>query len=237
MASFPPALPHGAFIEVFPDVFVVSGETRPEMMGASFQFSRNMIVVREPGGLTLVNTLRLDDAGLEALGALGTPQHIVRLGAFHGRDDAFYRDRYRATLWSLPGVADEHGASVDRELVEGGPLPIGDASLFVFASAKLPEAVLRLERHGGILVTCDSLQNWVEPDAFFDAASTERMTAAGFFREANVGPGWAGAAEPQAEDFARLRELPFAHLLPGHGRPLLDQAHAKLTARFAELGL
>ena len=100
---FPPALAHGDLEEVYPDVFFVTGMSKPNFQGKDFQFSRNMTVVREGKSLTLVNTVRLDATGLERLDALGSVANVVRIGAFHGRDDAFYADRYHAPLWALPG--------------------------------------------------------------------------------------------------------------------------------------
>ena len=60
------------------------------------------------------------------------------------------------------------------------------------------------------------------------------MKQLGFIRSANIGPAWRMAAEPAASDFSRLEALSFKHLLPGHGAPLRDDAHKRLSARFAE---
>jgi hypothetical protein len=43
-------------------------------------------------------------------------KNIVRIGAFHGRDDAFYRDHYDARLWAMKGMSYENGLSPDIEL-------------------------------------------------------------------------------------------------------------------------
>jgi len=232
------AMPHGAIEEVFPDVFFLTGTTRPKFMGADWQFSRNMTIVRDGGSLTLINTVRLDDAGLASLERLGKVEHVVRLGAFHGMDDAFYRDRYGATQWGLPSMKHEGEPAKVEDLVPGGKTPVPGASVFVFESSVQPEGLLHLDRVGGILVSCDSLQNWVEVDAFFDAASAEKMRELGFIRPANIGPGWRMACKPEARDFARLKALSFRHLLPAHGRPLRNEAHAQLSETFArELGL
>jgi len=64
MSDYHPAMPHGAIQEVFPDVFFVTGTMRAEFFGSMWQFNRNMTIVRENGRLTLINTVRLDDAGL-----------------------------------------------------------------------------------------------------------------------------------------------------------------------------
>ena len=93
MAEHTPLMPHGDIEEVFPDVFFVMGTTRPNFGGANFQFSRNMTIARDKGALTLINTVRLDEDGLAHLDDLGNVEHVVKLGAFHGIDDAFYLER------------------------------------------------------------------------------------------------------------------------------------------------
>ena len=77
MANFAPALPHGDIQEVFPDVFFVTGTMQTVLMGAHWHFSRNMTIVRDGTELTLINTVRLDDAGLAQLDALGTVKNVL----------------------------------------------------------------------------------------------------------------------------------------------------------------
>ncbi len=231
-------MPHGDLEEVFPDVFVVTGTSRPNFMGADWQFSRNMTVIREGRSLTLVNTVRLDDERLTELASLGDVEHIVRLGAFHGMDDGFYKDRFsRARLWALPKMAHLHGLVTDEVLAPSGKLPFANGSIFAFETSAHPEGILHLDREGGILVSCDSLQNWVEADRYFDEASATKMAEIGFLRAANVGPGWLAGCSPQRSDFVRLRAMSFRHLLSAHGRPLRNEAHGMLSKRFDELGL
>ena len=114
--DFPPALPHGPIEEAFPGIWIVRGTSRPFFMETQFQFSRNMVILREGNRLTLVNTVRLDEAGLAALDALGRVAEVVRLGAFHDRDDGFYVKRYGAKRWALPGVVHADGKPTDVEL-------------------------------------------------------------------------------------------------------------------------
>ncbi len=94
----PPARPHCPLTEVLPDLFVVRGSIS---IGPT-RFSRNMAVVRQGERLVLVNTVRLDDEGLAALDALGRVTDTVRLAGGHGSDDPFYKERYGATVWTLP---------------------------------------------------------------------------------------------------------------------------------------
>jgi hypothetical protein len=227
-----PALPHGRFEEVFPDVFFVTGTMKTSLMNADWQFSRNMTVVRDGDTLTLINSIRLGDAGLAQLDALGHVANVVKIGSLHGRDDAFYRARYGAMFWALPGMTHENGLVADRELTPDGEMPFTGCGAFVFRTTKLPECILRIDRAGGILVACDSLQNWLAPDEFFSDESRRMMTEMGFFQPANLGPLWMKINEPQGQDFVRLRELSFRHALCGHGAPLRDTAKEAYGARF-----
>lgn len=221
--------PHGDLTPFADDLFFVVGTNRVHHDGALLQTSRTMLVVREGDELVLVNTVRLDEAGLAALDALGRVRDVVRLGAFHGRDDAFYRARYGARLWAVPGSAHADGLAADRELVDGGELPLVGARALVFRSSRHPEAALLLERAGGVLVTCDAVQNWTGIDPYFSPETGAQFEAGGLLRPANVPSTWTHACAPAAADFARLLTLPFRHLVTGHGPPLVDAAHAAVT--------
>lgn len=235
MPTFTPVMPHGDLAEVFPGVFFVTGTSRPVHEGMQWQFSRNMTVVRDGDELTLVNTVRLDDAGLAALDRLGAVRHVVKIGAFHGIDDAFYVDRYGARLWALPGVTHDSGLPTTDELVPGGPMPFTDGSLFEWDITKAREALLLIHRDGGILVACDSLQNWADVDRFFDDSTAVAMRRLGFIQPTAVGPAWRQFCEPQPADFARILALPFRHLLSAHGPPVVGDAHERYAHTFKQL--
>ena len=234
MQSFAEALPHGRLEEVFPDVFFVTGTMKTVLMGGNWHFSRNMTVVRDGGELTLINAVRLDQAGLAELEALGPVKHLVRVGSLHGRDDAFYKARYGATYWALDGMQHEAGLAPDRLLETGGAMPLAGADVFIFGTTKLPECILRIDREGGILVACDSLQNWLAPDDYFSDESRKMMTDMGFFQKANLGPVWMQVNEPKADDFVRLAALHYKHVLCGHGAPLRDNAKEAYGERFRQ---
>ena len=230
--AFPPALAHGAIEEVFPDVFVVSGAMETVLMDLDWKFSRNMTIVRDGERLILINSVRLNDEGLAQLDQLGKVTDVVRLGALHDRDDAFYLDRYQAQHWTLPSLEVSNNTKL---LGQDAPLPISDASVFLFETTKIPEGILHLDRDGGILVACDALQNWLSPDEHFCDASKERMEGMGFFTPANIGPVWLQAAEPSADDFNRVKALKFKHALCGHGEPVKDTAHQAFSATFERI--
>lgn len=234
MPKFPEAMPHGEIQEVFKDVFFVSGTMKNEFFGSMWQFSRNMTIVRENGKLTILNSVRLNDEGLAALDKLGKVVNVVRLGDMHGMDDPFYIDRYKATYWALPGMTVREGLKVDKELKENGEMPFADSTLFIFNTVKRPECIIRLDREGGIMLACDSLQNWVEPDQFFDEETVSTMNKMNFFRTANLGPAWMYESKPAANDFVRLKEIRFEHALCGHGYPIVKNADEKFRSTFNE---
>lgn len=234
MAQFPPALPHGKLDEVFPDVFFVSGAMETVLQEMDWKFSRNMTVVRDGERLVIINSVRLDEAGLAELDRLGRVTDVVRLGSLHGRDDPFYVDRYAADYWMMPGMTHETGLEATRTLTSE-TLPVSDATLFEFHTTQIPEGILRLDRDGGILIACDALQNWLAPDEYFSESSRTLMEKMGFFTPANLGPVWVQRATPAGDDFARLKEMPFKHAICGHGEPLRDSAYEDFGATFNRL--
>ncbi len=225
-SAFPPALPHGELTEVLPDIFFVTGTIR---MAPLVSFSRNMTVVREGERLVLIGSVRLDDAGLAALDALGKVTDVIRLAGFHGMDDPFYKDRYGAKVWVLEGMSYRKGFAPDPKVppyfeadVKIGPdteLPLHDASLYTF-STKPSEALLLLEREGGVVVTGDSLQNWGRTNRYFSLVGKLMMKSMGFIKPHNLGPGWTKGVKPKVEEIRGILELEFEHLLPGHGDPV-----------------
>ncbi len=231
MDQFPPALPHGNLEEVFPDVYFVSGAMETVLHDLDWKFSRNMTVVRDDERLVVINSVRLDEAGLADLDRLGRVTDVVRLGSLHGRDDPFYVDRYDAEYWAMPGMEHESGLEATRTLAPDS-LPIPNASLFEFRTTQIPEGILRLDTEDGILIACDALQNWLAPDEFFSDSSRALMQQMGFFTPANLGPVWVQRAAPDGEDFIRLKALPFKHVLCGHGAPLRDTAREDFAATF-----
>ncbi|MFO0650006.1 MAG: hypothetical protein U0326_27545 [Polyangiales bacterium] len=232
--TFPPAQPHGALREVFPDVFFVTGTVGlPGPLPV--RFSRNMTVIREGERLTLVNSVRLTDDGLRELDKLGKVTDVVRLAGFHGMDDPFYKDRYGAKVWAVKGQrytaglnanAPETYFAADAEMDASTALPIKGASLYLYAGSKPPEGILVLDREGGIAIVGDSLQNWARPDEFFSLVAKVMMRFMGFIKPFNVGPGWLKQAKPSPEALRGVLALPFEHLLPSHGEMVRGGARA-----------
>ncbi len=230
--EFTPQWPHGEIAEIFADCFFVTGTNKVSYDEIDIQASRNMVIIRHGSELTLINTVRLNDEGLQKLDGLGKVTHIVRIGAFHGRDDAFYRDRYSsAQLWGLKGSTYDNGLLADRELSPTGEMPFTGCSLFVFETSTIPEGVLLIEREGGILISCDSIQNITETDAFYNSVTAKISQDQGLVQPANISPIWLEATHTTAADFLRLlKTMKFRHLVTAHGEPMRDVAFGHVTA-------
>lgn len=232
-----PAAPHGRLEEVFDGVWFVRGGVKMPMR-LPMKIGRSMTVVRGDDGLVLFNSMRLSEDGLKELDALGQVKHVVRIAGFHGRDDAFYRDRYGAKVYAVEGQRyargldpkkfdDEPYMEPDEWLNEESRLPISDAKLQVFSTSSLPEAICRLERHGGILIAGDSLQHTPTADEYTSFLAKIMMKRMGFMKPYNVGPGWLQFTRPTAADVRSVLDLEFEHVLPGHGSPVIGGAKEK----------
>ena len=222
---YSPAWPHSEIKEIFPNIFFVTGTNITEHNNAELQHSRNMIIIRDDDNLSLINTVRLDGKGLAELDGLGKVKNIIRIGAFHGRDDAFYLDRYDSKLWALKEMKHANNRRTDIELVPNGQMPVPDCSLFIFETSNYPEGILHIAQHGGILITCDSIKNWVGPDPFFSTETAKMYAEQVFFGTASISNVWKQACNVSASDFARLKTITFRHLLSAHGEPLLNNAY------------
>jgi hypothetical protein len=226
----------GALEQVFDDVWWAWGTVR-FMPGVLFP--RNMVVVRERGELVVIHPVLMPAAEQAKIEALGPIRHIVRLGAFHGMDDAAYVARYAPSVWAPPGVDQAPGVKTDHELEPGGEVPLADAQVFAFSSSRTPEVALHLGRHGGLLITCDSVQNW-ETTAGCSLLGAAMARMMGFRGRACIGPGWRKMCEPKDDkgfgpEFARLLDLDFRHGIGGHGAPMKDTARDDLRAQVRRL--
>ncbi len=216
MPIYAAAFPHDPIQEIFPDVFVVYGSIR---LGPAMRMSRNMVILRAAGALTLINPVRLNEAGLASLEALGQVRHIMRLGDFHGLDDAFYRDRYQAEFWCQPGQTTYPWPNPSPPINAQARPPIPAAEFFIFETAQYPEAALLLTEHK-LLITTDSVQYWLDwrYTSWFTRGVLRLM---GFTLGLQIGGPWLKRVTPKTgslrADFDRILSLDFDHLLAAHG--------------------
>ncbi|AAO89997.1 hypothetical protein [Coxiella burnetii] len=222
---YSPAWPHSEVKEIFPNIFFVTGTNITHHDNTELQHSRNMIIIRDNGKLSLINTVRLNDKELAFLDALGEVNNVIRIGAFHGRDDAFYLDRYHAKLWALKEMSHENNRVADVKLIPNGQMPVPNCSIFIFETSKYPEGILHIAQQNGILITCDSIKNWLAPDTFFSTETATLYQEQGFFGAASISTVWKQACNVSSSDFERLKTLKFRHLLSAHGEPLLNNAY------------
>lgn len=232
----PPASPHGPVTQALPNMWFVQGGIKMPML-MPMHISRTMTVLRRADGeLVVVNTMRLSEAGFAELDALGPVKHVVRIGGFHGRDDAFFKERYGAKVYALKGMEYRRGIGKklgpiylepDVWLSEGDTLPIDDAHLFVIASSSPPEGIIVGTEHGGVAITGDALQNTPAPDRFHSFLAKVMLKRMGFFKPHAVGAGWIQFAKPSASDVRALGEHKYDNLFPGHGAPVIGSASEK----------
>jgi hypothetical protein len=226
----------GRLEQVFDDVWWAWGTTR---FGPGIRFPRTMAIVREKGELVVFHPVLMAPAEQSKIEALGPIKHIVRLGAFHGMDDPAYVQRYCPTTWAPPGVDLAPGVTIDQELRPGGPLPLAGATLVRFDGSRTPEVALHVPRHGGIVFTCDSVQNW-ETTRGCSLLGAVMARLMGFRGRVCIGPGWRKLSEPKdgrgfRPTFEQLVALEFRHVLGGHGGPLKDTARDDLRALIQRL--
>jgi hypothetical protein len=227
--DYPAPCPHDPIEEVAPDIFIVRGSLK---MNAIIRLSRNMGIIRHEGTLTLINPIRLTDAGEQQLRALGTVKHIIRLGSFHGIDDPYYVDTFGAQMWCQPGGKTYPTPAPDVTLSEECTLPFPDAEIFCFKKALQPESALLIKRAGGILFTCDAIQHYGD-FRYVTFFMRWLMPLMGFTKGTIIGPPWLKGLTPEGGtlrgEFDQLLTLQFDKLLGAHGSFLSSGAHASVA--------
>lgn len=230
MPDYPAATAHGPIELIANDVFWVQGSFG---VGPGLRISRNMVIVRSGDALTLIHAVRLSPGGEAELAKLGTVKNVVKAARAHGKDDAYYLNKFDAVYWALPEGARDQDPTVQQELSDKN-LPFDDAKLFDFRETKAKEAALLVRRGDGILITGDSVQHW--PDTAGCSLPAKLVVRIMGFRKhrAQIGPPWRKAMTPEGDtlrsDFERLAELDFVHLVGAHGGPLMHTAKQDLRA-------
>ena len=232
-ADFPVPQAHDGIEQLFDDVYRVHGSIK---MGPGLRFDRNMVILRQGAELTVIDSVRLDAATEAELDALGRVGHVVRLGNFHGVDDRYYVERYGAEFWCQADSANHPEPKPSQILTEQTTLPVDDAELFLFRETRFPESAILLRRHGGLLITCDSVQHWKDR-RHCNLAARLMMPLLGFKMTTIVGPPWrkrmtrkGGSLKP---DFDRLLALEFDHHIGAHGTLCRGGAHDQVRAAVA----
>ena len=224
---YPPATAQDSLVEILPHVYLLRGSLK---IAPLLQINRNMVVIENQGELSLINAVRMNEDNLKVLDQLGTVKHVIRLGDFHGLDDQFYLDRYKATLWSQTNhVAYPH--LIPQQIIsENTTPPISNSQFFIFKSAKRPEAILFLKDQN-LLVTTDSIQYW-DDWKYFTFLSKIIMYLMGFRLNLFIGGPWLKQVSTHKNslkpDFEQLLQLDFKHLIASHVNVLKESAKTEL---------
>lgn len=235
MAQHSPAWPHSKIKEILPNIFFVMGTNVTQYEGVTLQHSRNMIIVRNLDKLSLINAVRLTENGLKELTSLGKIENVIKIGSFHGRDDAFYLENYHAKLWSLPNMEHENNRNADYILTPDSLMPFDNCGIIPFNSSKFPEAILHIQQDDGMLITCDSIKNWLTTDEFFSDSTAKIYEQQGIFGCASINKIWLQATQIDKSELLALKKLHFCHLLSAHGQPLLNNAYDHVIKALAKL--
>jgi hypothetical protein len=224
--------------EVFPGVWLASSKIWMRIpLGIRISFSRNMVALLGNDGWVVLNPVRLSERAERDMLAKGPIRHAVRLGTYHGMDDAYYAERLGAQFWAVPGVHAHPEPAGTRAITEGGAFPVPGAQVVIFSKATRAECVVNLPQHR-LLVTCDSVQNY-ENDSLISLLGRLVMRPAGFFTPCVIGPIWLKASTPKGgslrSDFERVIALDFDHLIGGHGTPKIGGAKAALAQNVEKL--
>lgn len=234
-----PVMPNSGLEQVLPDVWTVRGSM--QLRYSFIYFPVTMTVIRDSstGDIAILNSIRVDDPTVNAILDLATPAskvHIVRLGAYHGKYDAWWCATFpdKCVMWALPGHNTQDGATVDEVLsVENAPLR-ALCSVFVFGFPKA-EAVLLV--HGAKLaVFCDAIVNYssleycgllCRPLMWYMAYGCYHRPASLYAREMAKD----SSKEKVMLEYQRMLELDFDSYVSGHGPVVIGDARKKITER------
>ena len=224
---YPPAYPHDQIENIYPSVYLLHGSIK---MGPGMRMNRNMIILKTDEDLSLINPVRMNPESLAKLDELGTVRRIIRLGDFHGLDDAFYIDRYKCEFWAQPGQESYKTPQITDHISNTAGSPFPDSEFFIFESAQYPEAALLLKNYR-LLITTDSIQyhsDW----SYFTWFTKFAFKLLGFKTGMNIGPIWlkrvTGKGCSLKPDFDRLLELEFDSMIAAHGSLLRSGAKETL---------
>lgn len=226
--NYAPIYPHDPIVEIFENIYLLRGSIK---LGFGLSMNRNMIIIKQNNELTLINAVRMSEAELEKLEALGAVKHVIRLGDFHGIDDQFYIDTYQATFWSQSHHVNYPNLFPIKIIQSSKSPPIKNAEFFIFEQATCPEAILYIEDKK-LLITTDSIQYWSDWK-YFSFLSKIIIYLMGFRLGLFIGGPWLKRVTPKSaslkNDFDRLLQLDFQHLVAAHGTVLENSAKEKLV--------
>jgi len=217
---------------------------------------KTMTIVKDGDDLWLFNCARLDEETEAELEKLGKVAHIVSMSS-HSHHDAYFQERFQATLWTIQGLEYQHQDNVQYTTFTKDttfPLDGGVKPLFLYTEEEeggenaqkqqhplFNEAVVYLPKRR-LLIACDIIQNEFRQDDFspdFDQGRGGR-TVNKLLRLQNVEmfvpPMLPGMLSPSGGFGAlksylySLAELDFDVCITGHAAPCTENPRAKWKA-------
>ena len=223
----PPAYKHDEIEKLYPGVYFLHGSIK---MGPGMRMNRNMVILKDGDELTLINSVRMNDESIPTLDKLGSVKRVIRLGDFHGLDDAFYIDRYKCEFWAQDGQETYKSPQITHRISKSAESPFPGSKFFIFEFAKYPEAALLIKKQR-LLITTDSVQyhsDW----SYFTWFTKSVFKILGFKTGLNIGPPWIKRVTAKGitlkTDFEKLLELDFDSILAAHGLPMRSGAKQAL---------
>ena len=220
---------HGLPQQLAPNIWQVVG-------ALPFPLPRNMTVVRlADGGLLLYSVVAMDDAGMAALEALGTPRYMVIPSPFHTMDALFYTQRYPALR--VVACADARPKLDPGIQVHGAPeavLPALGIQHRLSVGLKVSEILLDLDTGKGRAWVFSDLFGVTPPEAPFVIKLVGAPRGAGLPRIVKLRQ----VQDKQAVRtlFEELARTPQLHmLLCSHGPAVTQGASAALNSAAARV--
>jgi len=136
--------PYGPPEKLAEDVWIVRGNL-------SYPLHRNMVIIRLPTGqLVLHSVIAMEEDGLKALEALGTPAYSIVPSTLHVMDAPFYKKRYPSMKQLAPSASiDEIGRIVPLDGSVEAVLPLLGFALHKAPGTEISEFVYEFPMSGG----------------------------------------------------------------------------------------
>ncbi len=223
MKKYHKLLPHREVLEILPSVYSVTGTMR---LFGLFQYSRNMVILKEGSDLAIVNPVRVNEFELNKIRKLGNIKHIFKIGRLHSVDVPFYMDKFSPKLWVSEGDDALPEYKADYFFNEYSVLPFMKIKVIPIASSKLPETILLVLSDGGCLLSCDAFVNMTtDPMANWLTGKLSKLLPQPTF----IGPNWIKLAKPPKKEMLQVLDHKFSHLVSAHGPPVLNDAYEQLN--------
>lgn len=219
-------LPHGPVEAHGANVWSVAGTV------AQGPLPRRMVVWRrDDGGLVVHSAIAMNEEGMAALAALGTPKVLIVPNGYHRLDCAVWKDRFPELKVYAPAAA--RAAVAKKVQVDGTVEEAGDAlGARVVAPAGVKHTEYVFDAHGAWVLT-DLMMN-LPPLPGFGGWLVGVLGSTGFFGMTGIGRMLLLKDRPAFKAWLGGQPAPTA-ILPAHGDVITADTGAALQAAAARL--